>query len=71
MSREQELQQGRDLLDNFNQLDGETRDKLANGVEWLAFLQNMAKGDNEPSTSRDFAGAYREFVKDRRTVLFA
>lgn len=42
MSYEQELQQTRNLVDNYNKLSDETRDKLANGVEWLAFLQNMA-----------------------------
>ena len=52
MSYEQELQQTRDLVDNFNQLSDETRDKLANGVEWLAFLQNMASTpDNSEQTS--------------------
>lgn len=47
MSQEQELNQTRNLLDNFKRLSKETREKLANGVEWLAFLQSMAKGDDE------------------------
>ena len=47
MPYEQEMQQARDLLDNFNRLDDETRDKLTNGVEWLAFLQGMAKTTDE------------------------
>ena len=51
MSYEQEMQQSRDLLDNFNQLDNETRGKLANGVEWLAFIQKMAKADDEREQS--------------------
>ena len=44
---EQDMQQARKLVENYNQLSNETRDKLANGVEWLAFLQNMAKGDDD------------------------
>jgi len=51
MSYEQELQQTRNLVDNFNQLSDETRDKLANGVEWLAFIQKMAKADDEREQS--------------------
>lgn len=51
MSYEQELQQTRNLVDNFNQLSDETRDKLANGVEWLAFLQNMASTPDEREQS--------------------
>ena len=51
MSYEQELQQTRDLVDNFNQLSDETRGKLANGVEWLAFLQNMASTPDEREQS--------------------
>ncbi|MBR4382393.1 MAG: hypothetical protein IKP64_02425 [Selenomonadaceae bacterium] len=51
MSYEQELQQSRELVDNFNQLDDETRSKLANGVEWLAFLQNMASTPDEREQS--------------------
>lgn len=39
---EQELQQTRNLVENYNQLSDETRDKLAKGVEWLAFLQKMS-----------------------------
>lgn len=51
MSYEQEIQQSRDLLDNFNQLDNETRGKLVNGVEWLAFLQNMAATSDDKEQS--------------------
>ncbi len=51
MSYEQELQQTRNLVDNFNQLDDETRGKLANGVEWLAFLQNMAATSDDKEQS--------------------
>ena len=59
MSYEQELQQTRELIDNFNQLSDETRDKLANGVEWLAFLQNMAStpDNSEQSAPTDAPAA--------------
>lgn len=51
MSYEQELQQTRNLVDNYNQLSDETRDKLANGVEWLAFLQNMSATNDDREQS--------------------
>lgn len=51
MSYEQELQQTRNLVDNYNKLSDETRDKLANGVEWLAFLQTMASQNDEREQS--------------------
>lgn len=47
MSYEQEMQQSRNLVDNYNKLSEETREKLANGVEWLVFLQNMAATEGE------------------------
>ena len=47
MTYEQDIQQSRSLLDNFNCLDEKTRDKLAKGVEWLAFLQNLAKENDD------------------------
>lgn len=43
MSPERDLQEGRKLLESYNRLDNATREKLANGVECLAFLQNMAR----------------------------
>lgn len=43
---EKEMQQARNLVENYNQLSDDTREKLANGVEWLAFLQKMASTEN-------------------------
>lgn len=53
MSYEQEMQQSRKLVANYNKLSEETREKLANGVEWLVFLQNMAatKGKDAPDNA--------------------
>lgn len=51
MSYEQEMQQARNVLDKFNSLDDETRDKISNGVEWLAFLQNLTKGKDAPDNA--------------------
>lgn len=43
------------------------------GVALASYMNGVKDACNsfKSAANRDFAGAYREFVKDRRTVLFA
>ena len=47
MTNDQETNQARNLLENFNTLDEPVKDKLLTAVKSLAFLYNLAdeKGD--------------------------
>lgn len=55
MDNDRELQESRDAVKAFNSLDEKLRDKLLNGVKFLAFLQDLADisdDDDEPATAQ-------------------
>lgn len=56
MDNDRELQESRDAVKAFNSLDEKLRDKLLNGVKFLAFLQDLADisdDDDEPATAQN------------------
>jgi len=55
MDNDRELQESRDAVKAFNSLDEKLRDKLLNGIKFLAFLQDLADisdDDDEPATAQ-------------------